>query len=56
MPATSERQRTLFCIAESIKKGKTSRNYSKQATKLANTMSLEKLKEYCEAPIAKKGG
>lgn len=53
MPATTTKQRTLFCIAESIKEGKTPASYSKQAAKMANTMSLEKLKEYCEVPVEK---
>lgn len=53
MPATSKEQRTLFCIAQSIKEGKTPASYSKQAAKMAETMSLEKLKEYCGRPVEK---
>lgn len=53
MPATTKGQRTLFCIAESIKQGKTPKTYSKQAAKMAETMSLDKLKEYCEHPVKK---
>jgi len=53
MPATSENQRTLFCIALSIKRGKTPASYSKQAAKMAEEMSEEQLKEYCSAPVKK---
>lgn len=51
MPATSEEQRKLFCIALSIKRGKTSKSYSKQAAKMAEEMSEATLKEYCEAKV-----
>lgn len=54
MPAVSPDQRTLFCIALSIKEGKTSPDYSPEAAKLAEQMSLEKLKEYCKEPVKKK--
>ena len=47
MPATSEKQRTLFCIALSIQRGETPKSYSAQAAKMAETMSEEKLKHYC---------
>ena len=47
MPAESKAQKTLFCIAKAIKEGKTPASYSKQAAKMAETMSLEKLNEYC---------
>jgi len=53
MPAESKKQKTLFCIAVSIKEGKTEASYSKQAAKMAETMSLEKLQDYCQAPIKK---
>lgn len=53
MPATSEAQRKLFCIALSIKRGETPASYSKQAAKLAEENSEETLKEYCEAPVKK---
>jgi hypothetical protein len=48
-PAKTEDQRQLFCIALSIKRGKTPRSYSKQAAKMADEMSEEVLREYCEA-------
>ena len=53
MPATSKAQKTLFCIALSIKQGKTPASYSKQAAKMADSMSEEQLKDYCEAPVKK---
>ena len=52
-PATSESQRQLFCIALSIKEGKTPASYSKQAAKMAETMSVEKLADYCKPPVKK---
>ena len=51
MPATSEAQRKLFCIALSIKKGETPKNYSAQAAKLAEGNSEETLSHYCEEPV-----
>lgn len=56
MPATSENQRTLFCIALAIKRGEQPKSYSAQAAKLAEGNDEATLKEYCEQPIAKKGG
>lgn len=53
MPATSKKQKTMFCIAQSIKEGNTPKSYSKQAAKMADSMSLKKLKEYCESPVEK---
>ena len=51
MPAESKSQKTLFCVALSIKEGKTPASYSKQAAELAKNNSLETLKEYCERPV-----
>jgi len=48
MPATSNQQRTLFCIALSIKMGETPRTYSAEAAKMADEMSEEQLRDYCE--------
>lgn len=48
MPAASEAQRKLFCIALSIKEGKTPASYSKQAAKMAVNTSLGTLKEFCK--------
>ncbi len=53
-PASTKSQRALFCIALAIKEKKTPASYSKQAAKMASTMSLEKLKEYCKPPAVKK--
>ena len=52
MPATSEAQRKLFCIALSIKRGETEASYSEQAAKMAAENDEETLREYCEKPIA----
>jgi len=52
MPATSKEQKTLFCIALSIKRGKTPANYSKEAAKMASSMSEEQLKDYCESRVS----
>ncbi len=54
MPSTSKKQKKLMCIAESIKLGKTPDTYSKRAAKIAESMSEEKLKEFCEAPVKEK--
>ena len=53
MPAKSSNQRTLMCIAWEIKKGKTPASYSKQAEKMAEQMSMQELKDYCEPPVKK---
>lgn len=53
MPSTSKRQKTLMCIALSIKESKTPASYSKQAAKMAGTMSAEKLKDYCGESVKK---
>lgn len=53
MPATSESQRKMFCIALSIKQGKTPSSYSKQAAKMAGEMSEQQLADYCKEPVKK---
>jgi len=53
MPATSEAQRRLFCIALSIKRGETPKTYSKQAAKMAAENSEETLTEYCGSKVKK---
>jgi hypothetical protein len=53
MPAESESQRKLACIALSIKRGETPASCSKQAAKMAESMSEEELSEYCKS--VKKG-
>lgn len=54
MPATSQKQRKLFCIALAIKRGETPKSYSKEAARLAEQNSEETLKDYCEAPVKEK--
>ena len=46
-PSVSERQKTLFCIAKSIKLGETPASYSKKAADIAKNNSLETLNEFC---------
>ncbi len=53
MPSVSRKQQKLMCIAKSIKQGKTPKSYSQQAAKVADSMSEEKLKEFCESPVKK---
>lgn len=53
MPAVSKEQRRLFGIALSIKRGETPKSYSKEAAKLARTMSEKKLEEYARKPVKK---
>jgi len=50
-PATSEKQKTLACIALAIKKGEQPKSYSKQAAKMAESMSKEDLEHYCKSPV-----
>ena len=47
MPSVSEKQRRLFCIALSIKRGKAPKWYSKEANRLAETMTKQQLEDYC---------
>lgn len=51
MPATSEAQRKLAGIALSIKLGKTPRSYSAQAAKMADSMTLEELREFAHSKV-----
>ena len=51
MPATSERQKRLMCLSWAIKLGKVPASKSPQAAKLAKTMSLKDLEEFCTSPI-----
>jgi len=48
MPSVSDSQRKLMCIALSMKRRETPKSYSKQAAKLAESMTEEQLKDYCE--------
>jgi len=54
MPNASKKQRALMCIALSMKKGKTPKNYSQQAAKVSEGMNEDQLREFCEAPIEEK--
>lgn len=49
MPATSEAQRRLACLALSIKLGKTPKSRSEQAAKMAESMSEKQLRDFCES-------
>ncbi len=54
MPAYSESQRKLAGIALSMKRGKTPRSYSKEAAKMADTMSEKQLEEFAGSVRKKK--
>ena len=49
MPAVSEKQRRLACIALSMKRGKTAKSYSKEAARMCDSMTEQQLKDYCES-------
>ena len=53
MPATSEPQRRLMCLALSIKLGKVSGKKSAEANRLARTMSVKDLSDFCKSPVGK---
>ena len=53
MPATSEKQKSLTCMALAIKEGKLARSYSKKAAEMADSMSKEDLEHYCKSPVKK---
>ena len=46
MPAVNDKQRALFAIAESMKKGKTKKSYSPEAARIAKSLSIPKIKEF----------
>ena len=52
-PATSEAQRRLFCLALSIKEGKTEASLSKEGARIASENSIETLTEFCKSPVKK---
>ena len=54
MPAKSKSQRNLFCLALSMKKGKTSPSVSPEAAKIVNTMTLKEIETFCKEPIKRK--
>ena len=51
MPAESEKQRRLMCLALSIKLGKA--KGSPQATRMAKEMSIKDLSEFCRSKVKK---
>ena len=50
---TSENQKTLACIALAIKRGEQPRSYSARGAEMADSMSEEKLSEWCKGPVKK---
>lgn len=53
MPASSEAQRKLCCIALNIKLGKTPKSYSPEAAKMAKEMSVAQLSDFCKSKVKK---
>jgi len=59
MPAESEPQRILFCVALSKKRGETAMSYgktpelAKRTAEMARTMSEKELDEYCGSKVEK---
>lgn len=54
MPASSKRQRRTACAALSAKEGKRPKSELKgPAKRMAENMSKEQLKHYCEEPVKK---
>ena len=51
MPAESEKQRRLMCLAMSMKLGKTPKSRSPEAARLAATMTLKQLSDFCKSPV-----
>ena len=51
MPAESESQRRLMCLALNIKMGKTPVSKSREAAKMAREMSLKELSEFCHGKV-----
>lgn len=54
MPAVSEAQRRLAGIALSMKRGKTPRSYSKEAAKMADSMTEAELEKFAHEVKTKK--
>lgn len=54
MPPKSPAQRKLAGIALAMKRGETPKSYSKQAAKMAESMTVKQLREYAAKPIKKK--
>lgn len=47
MPADTEKQRRLACVALSIKRGKAPKWVSANARKMAESMTESQLRDYC---------
>jgi len=45
----NKNQRALACMAEKMKKGELEHSYSKQAHQMMESMSTEKLHEWCHS-------
>ncbi len=53
MPATSEKMRRLMCLALSIKLKKTPASRSVEAAKVAESMTIKELSEFCKSVVKK---
>jgi len=51
VPSVSESQRRLMCLGLSIKLGKTPASKSPEAARLAKTMSLKDLSDFCKSKV-----
>lgn len=54
MPAQTERQRRQMCAAWDFKLGKTTRSSNPEAAKIADSMTLKQLEDFCKSPPKKK--
>jgi len=54
VPSVNEAQRKLAGIALSIKRGETTKGYSKQAAEMARSMSVKELRAFASKPIKKR--
>ena len=53
MPAESEDQRRQMCAALSIKLGRSPASKNPEAAKMARTMSVKDLSDFCKSPVKK---
>ena len=53
MPAKSEKQKIVACMALAMKKGKLAHSRSAQAHKMMQSMSMEQLEDMCKLPMMK---
>jgi len=51
MPATSEKQRRIMCLALSMKLGKTPTSKSPEAARMSREMSLKDLSDFCKGEV-----